>query len=118
MFEFEDYENLSDYVFTYPAFEVLQHTYSVALKRKEVSLPACSFQDYIIKHTKFRIKHGYRKYREFEPEYRAFGYVDNRRIRNDYSVIPDMVKYNFVCSDCRFYSNGCYGCVLCSWSSY
>ncbi len=69
MFDFEGYENLSDYVFTYPAFEVLQHTYNVALKRKEVSLPACSFQDFIIRHTKFRIKHGYRKYREFEPEW-------------------------------------------------
>ena len=69
MFDFEDYENLSDYVCTYPAFEVLQHTYNIALKRKEVDLPACTFQDWIIRHTKFRIKHGYRKYREFEPEW-------------------------------------------------
>ena len=50
--------------------------------------------------------------------HRSFVYVGNRCIRNDYSVIPDVVKHNFVCFDCRFYSNGCYNYLLCSWSSY
>ena len=69
MFDFDDYKELSDYKFTYPAFEVLQYSYHTALKRKDASLPACDFQDFIIKHTKFRIKHGYRRYREVEPEW-------------------------------------------------
>ena len=69
MFSFDDYENLDEYKFTYPAFEVLQHAYHTALKRKEQSSSACSFQDFIIQHTKHRISHGYRRYRELEPEW-------------------------------------------------
>ena len=69
MFSFEDYEKLDEYDFAYPAFEVLQHAYHTALKRKEQSLSACSFQDFIILHTKHRISHGYRRYRELEPEW-------------------------------------------------
>ena len=69
MFDFDEYENLDDYTFTYPALEVLQHTYHKGLKQKDKYLPTCRFQDFIIKHTKFRIQHGYRHYREFEPEW-------------------------------------------------
>lgn len=69
MFDFDDYEDLKDYVFTYPALEVLQHEYKVGLKRKDKNLPTCSFQDFIIKHTNHRIRHGYSKFREFEPEW-------------------------------------------------
>lgn len=69
MFSFDNCEKMYDYEFTYPAFEVLQHTYHKGLKLKDKSLPACCFQDFIIRHTKFRIQHGYRRYREFEPEW-------------------------------------------------
>lgn len=88
MFSFDDYEKLDDYKFTYPALEVLQHAYSVALKRKEVNLPACSFQDFIIRHTKFRIQHGYRRYRELEPEWECL-YELISDIEKDYTEKTD-----------------------------
>ena len=84
MFSFDDYENLDEYKFTYPAFEVLQHAYHTALKRKEQSLSACSFQDFIIRHTKHRILHGYRRYRELEPEWECL-YVLISDIEKDYT---------------------------------
>ena len=35
MFDFDEYENLDDYTFTYPVLEVLQHTYHKGLKQKD-----------------------------------------------------------------------------------
>ena len=86
MFSFDDYEKLDDYTFTYPALEVLQHTY-----HKDKSLPTCCFQDFIIKHTKFRIQHGYRKYREVEPEWETL-YVLISEIKKDYKGKSDTVS--------------------------
>lgn len=91
MFSFDDYEKLDDYTFTYPALEVLQHTYHKGLKQKDKSLPTCCFQDFIIKHTKFRIQHGYRKYREVEPEWETL-YVLISEIKKDYKGKSDTVS--------------------------
>ena len=84
MFSFEDYENLGDYEFTYPALEVLQHAYHNGLKWKDKSLPTCTFQEFIIRHTKHRISHGYRRYRELEPEWECL-YVLISDIEKDYT---------------------------------
>ena len=91
MFDFEDYENLGDYTFTYPALEVLQHTYHKELKWKDKSLPTCCFQDFIIKRTKFRIQHGYRRYRELEPEWESL-YMLMSDIAKDYKGKSDTVS--------------------------
>ena len=91
MFSFEDYENLDDYVFIYPALEVLQHTYHKGLKLKDKSLPACCFRDFIIRHTKFRIQHGYRKYREVEPEWESL-YMLISEIKKNYKGKSDTVS--------------------------
>lgn len=88
MFDFEDYEDLKDYVFTYPAFEVLQHTYHKGLKTKNKTLPTCCFQDFIIRHTKHRIRHGYVKFREFEPEWECL-YMYIVEIQKNYTGKKD-----------------------------
>lgn len=43
MFSFDDYENLDDYEFVYPALDVLQHTYHKGLNLKDKSLPNKDF---------------------------------------------------------------------------
>ncbi|MBO4941196.1 MAG: hypothetical protein J6D15_03240 [Clostridia bacterium] len=91
MFDFDEYENLDDYTFTYPTLEVLQHTYHKGLKQKDKSLPTCCFQDFIIRHTKFRIQHGYRRYREFEPEWETL-YMLISEIKKDYKGKSDTVS--------------------------
>ena len=88
MFSFEDYENLGDYEFTYPALEVLQHAYHKGLKWKDKSLPTCTFQEFIIRHTKHRISHGYRRYRELEPEWEGL-YVLISDIEKNYTGKTD-----------------------------
>ena len=91
MFSFDDYEKLDDYKFTYPVLEVLQHAYHTALKRKEQSLSACSFQDFIIRHTKHRISHGYRQYREIEPEWEGL-YMLISEIKKGYKGKSDTIS--------------------------
>ena len=71
MFDFDDYEVLSDYVFTYPVEQVLDSQYKMCLrKHKEKS----TFEEFVIPFVKERIMYGYSRYRELEPEWEKLKY--------------------------------------------
>lgn len=73
-FNFDDYENLEDYVFTYPALEVLRSEYQKWLIKQKKRVPPWEFRDFIIRFVKERIIFGCRKYGEFEPEWEILLY--------------------------------------------
>lgn len=71
MFEFDDYEDLSDYTFTYPVEQVLNSQYKMCLrKHKEKKI----FEEFVIPFVKERIMYGYSRFRELEPEWEKLKY--------------------------------------------
>lgn len=73
-FDFDDYKNLEDYTFTYPAREVLESEYQKCLRNQKKRVPPWEYRDFIIRFVKERIIFGCRKYGEFEPEWETLNY--------------------------------------------
>ena len=73
-FDFDDYENLEDYTFTYPALEVLKSEYQKWLIKQKKRVPPWEYRDFIIKFVKERISFGCRKFGEVEPEWETLLY--------------------------------------------
>lgn len=63
MFDFDDYGDLSEYEFTYPAEAVLAAKY----KKQENNI--ASYEDFVVDYVKHEIIKGCRKYGEFESEW-------------------------------------------------
>ena len=74
MFDFDDYENLDDYTFTYPALEVLKSEYQKWLRKQTKRVPTWEYRAFIIRFVKDRIVFGCRKYAEVEPEWETLLY--------------------------------------------
>ena len=68
-FNFDDYENLEDYIFTHPAKEVIDSEYQKWLRKRKKRVPPWEYRDFIIRFVKERISFGYRKYGEVKPEW-------------------------------------------------
>lgn len=73
-FNFDDYEKLVDYTFTYPALEVLKSEYQKWLIKQNKRVLPWEYRDFIIWFVKERISFGCRKYGEFEPEWESLLY--------------------------------------------
>lgn len=73
-FSFDDYENISEYVFTYPTKEVIDSEYQKWLRKQKKRVPAWEYREFVIKYVKERIIFGCRKYGEFEPEWETLLY--------------------------------------------
>lgn len=71
MFDFDDYEALSDYVFTYPVEQVLDSQYKMCLRKHKEKR---TFEEFVIPFVKERIMYGYSRYRELEPEWEKLKY--------------------------------------------
>ena len=74
MFDFGDYERLEDYVFTYPAKEVIDSEYQKWLRKQKTRVPPWEYREYVIRFVKDRITFGYKKYGETEPEWETLLY--------------------------------------------
>jgi len=74
MFDFDDYENLEDYIFTYPAKEVLESEYQKWVKKQKKRVPPWEYREFIIRFVNERIIFGCRKYGEVEPEWKTLLY--------------------------------------------
>ena len=68
MFDFNDYENLDDYSFTYPALELLRAKYVKWLKKHPPYVEPWEYRNKLLEYTKAEIIVGCRKYGEVEPE--------------------------------------------------
>jgi len=73
-FNFDDYENLGDYIFTYPVLEVLKSEYQSWLRKQKKGVPSLEHREFIVDFVKDRITFGCRKYGEFEPEWETLAY--------------------------------------------
>lgn len=71
MFDFDDYEALSDYVFTYPVEQVLDSQYKMCLRKHKEKR---TFEEFVIPFVKERIMYGYSRSRELEPEWEKLKY--------------------------------------------
>ena len=69
MFDFGDYERLEDYVFTYPAKEVIHSEYQKWLRKQKKRVPPWEYREFVIRFVKERIIFGCRKFGEVEPEW-------------------------------------------------
>lgn len=69
MFDFDDYENLDDYTFTYPALELLRARYVKWLKMHPPYVVPWEYRRILVEYVKEDIVVGHRKYGEFEPEW-------------------------------------------------
>ena len=69
MFDFDDYEDLSDYVFTYPSKDIIDSEYQRWLKKQKKRVAPWKYREFIVEFVKERITFGYRKYGEVEPEW-------------------------------------------------
>ena len=69
MFDFEDYERLGDYVFTYPAKEVIDSEYQRWIRTQKKRVAPWMYREFIVGFVKERITFGNRKYGEVEPEW-------------------------------------------------
>lgn len=73
-FSFNDYEDISEYIFTYPALEVLKSEYQKWLRKQKKRVPPWEYREFIVMFVKDRISFGCRKYGEFEPEWETLLY--------------------------------------------
>ncbi len=73
-FDFDDYENLEDYVFTYPAKEVIDSEYQKWLKKQKKRVPPWEYREFVIRFVKDRITFVHRKFGEVEPEWETLLY--------------------------------------------
>lgn len=71
MFDFEDYEEVSDYVFTYPVEQVLESQYKMWLRKHKEKK---TFEEFVIPFVKERIMYGYNRFRELEPDWEKLKY--------------------------------------------
>lgn len=71
MFDFDDYENLDDYTFTYPVLKILRRKYVKWLKKHPPHISPWEYRHKLIEYVKEDIVVGHRKYGEFEPEWEA-----------------------------------------------
>lgn len=76
-FNFDDYENLEDYIFTYPALGVLKSKYQKWLRKQKKGVTSRDYGEFIIKFVKDRITIGCRKFGEVEPEWETLLYYMN-----------------------------------------
>jgi len=74
MFDLEDYERLEDYVFTYPAKEVIDSEYQMWLRNQKKRVPPWEYREFVIRFVKDRITFGHRKFSEVEPEWETLLY--------------------------------------------
>lgn len=71
MFDFEDYEEVSDYVFTYPVEQVLESQYKMWLRKHKEKK---TFEEFVIPFVKERIMYGYNRFRELEQDWEKLKY--------------------------------------------
>ena len=84
MFDFDDCEDLGDYVFTYTAKEVLDREYQKWLKKQKQRVSPWKYREFIISFVKERIDFGYNRFRELEPEWEQLKYhIEN--VEKDYA---------------------------------
>lgn len=69
MFNFDDYENLDDYTFTYPTVEILRGKYVKWLKKHPPYVAPWEYRCKLVEYINEEIVVGHRKYGEFEPEW-------------------------------------------------
>ena len=74
MFDFDDYENLDDYIFTYPALDILRRKYVKWLKKHPPHVAPWEYRNKLLEYTKTEIVVGRRKYGEIEPEWEQLLY--------------------------------------------
>ena len=67
MFDFDDYENLENYTFTYPVLELLKARYVKWLKTHSPRVAPWEYRQKLVEYVKEEIVIGHRKYGEFEP---------------------------------------------------
>ena len=84
MFDFDDYENLNEYIFTYPAFELLKNRCVGWLKKHKLRVTPWEYRNKIIEYVKEEIQIGYRKYGEVEPEWENLKY-HIKEVENDFN---------------------------------
>ena len=73
-FSFDDYEDIREYTFTYPAKEVIDSEYQKWQRKQKKRVPPWEYRDFVIRFVKERISFGCRKYGEFEPEWETLTY--------------------------------------------
>ena len=73
-FDFDDYEDLEDYTFAYPALEVLKSEYQKWLRKQKKRVSPWEYREFVIKFVKERIIFECRKYGEFETEWETLLY--------------------------------------------
>ena len=69
MFTFDDYVDINDYAFTYPAKEVIDSEYQKWLRKHKKRVAPWEYRGFLISYVKDRISFGCRKYSELEPEW-------------------------------------------------
>ena len=69
MFDFDDYEKLDDYSFTYPTLELLRAKYVKWLKAHPPQVAPWEYRRKLVEYVKEDIIAGHRKYGEVEPEW-------------------------------------------------
>ena len=74
MFDFDDYERLEDYVFTYPAKEVIDIEYQKWLRKQKKRVPPWEYREFVIGFVKERITFGCRRFAEVEPQWETLLY--------------------------------------------
>ena len=92
MFDFEDYEDLSDYVFTYPVEQVLDSQYKLWVRKTKSTK---SYKEFVIPFVKERITFGYNRCRELEPEWEKLKYYIEE-VEKEQSKEKDIILYDQV----------------------
>ena len=96
MFDFEDYEDLSDYVFTYPVEQVLDSQYKLWVRKTKSTK---SYDEFVIPFVKERITFGYNRCRELEPEWEKLKYyideVEKEQSKEKAIILYDQVLQLF-----------------------
>ena len=73
-FDFDDYEDLEDYTFAYPALEVLKSEYQKRLRKQKKRVPPWEYREFVIEFVKERITFGCRRFAEVEPQWETLLY--------------------------------------------
>ncbi len=85
MFDFDDYEDLGEYCFEYPAREVIECEYQIYLRKHKDKKP---YKEFVIDFVKERILLGYRKLREIETEWEKLKYyIEEPDITTEKAII-------------------------------
>ena len=72
MFDFDDYEDLSDYAYTYPVKDILQQAYT------KKNSPTWEYRDFIVRYVEAEVLAGQRQFHEDEQAWQRLQFYMNQ----------------------------------------